>query len=357
MKHWQETTRVLDRAITLGRSGEGSALAVVTGTRGSAYRRPGAKLLIDPQGGVLGGVSGGCLEEDVRQVGLRVLESGCARLLRYDTGNEETTAWGLGLGCDGEVELVVLPISSEAAVGPWTEVRRRLDGDAPLALASFAEEGADGSVWACGRDGESAGDPGPEIRDAVAAVWSSGRTRVVEAGGRRVLVECLKPPPKLLICGAGEDARPLVSLGAEVGFRVVVVDHRGAHLDPAQLPGAQRLLLLHADEESKDLPTDSDTWAVVKTHSLKHDLAWVRRLLATDVPYIGILGPRARTERLVGDLRAEGDPRVFGPVGLDLGADGPEQVAVSIVAEMLALRARRAPTHLRERELSVHARD
>jgi xanthine dehydrogenase accessory factor len=357
VKHWQETARVLDRAIELGRGGGSTALAVVTRIHGSAYRRPGAKLLIEPEGGLLGGVSGGCLEEDVRQVGLGVLKTGRVRLLRYDTGPDDTTVWGLGLGCDGQVELAVFPIPPGAALGSWSRVRRRLDGDAPVVLACFAEDGADGAVWAFGPEGAVEGDPPPEVSAAAGAALGSGRSAVLESSGRRVFVDSLLPPPKLLVCGGGEDARPLVALGTEVGFRVVIADHRGGYLAPASFPTAHRLLLARADEDCADLPTDRDTWAVVKTHSLKHDTSWVRRLLATDVPYIGVLGPRARTRRLVAELDAEGDSRVFGPVGLDLGADGPEQVAVSVVSEILALRARRAPTHLREREIAVHARD
>jgi xanthine/CO dehydrogenase XdhC/CoxF family maturation factor len=159
----------------------------------------------------------------------------------------------------------------------------------------------------------------------------------------------------LLVCGAGDDSRPLVEFAAAIGFRVVVADHRAAHLTSERFPRARKLLLLRPDEESADLPRESRTCAVVKMHSFKRDSEWVHRLTATDVPYIGVLGPRARTERIVGDLPPRSRDRIFGPVGLDLGADGPEQVAVSILAELLAVSTGREPQHLRERQVSVHA--
>ena len=127
MKHWQETRSILDRVLGLGRQGRPCALATVIRIEGSAYRRPGAKLLIEPDGCALGGVSGGCLEQDVRQVGLQVLSSGRARLLHYETGDDETKVWGLGLGCDGRVDILVQPISAEAALGPWAHVRQQLE--------------------------------------------------------------------------------------------------------------------------------------------------------------------------------------------------------------------------------------
>jgi xanthine/CO dehydrogenase XdhC/CoxF family maturation factor len=146
-----------------------------------------------------------------------------------------------------------------------------------------------------------------------------------------------------------------VSYAAAAGFRVVVVDHRSAYLTAERVPEAWKRLPLRP-EEPGELPSGRDTFAVVMTHSLKRDTEWVRRLLAADVSYIGLLGPRARTSRILEEAGAPAQGRVFGPVGLDLGADGPEQVALSIVAELLAVRSGREPRHLREREVALHAR-
>jgi xanthine dehydrogenase accessory factor len=375
LKHWQEMAHILDRVLALGRQGRGTALAMVTQISGSAYRRPGAKLLVEASGSFLGSISGGCLEEDVREIGLGVLDSGTSRLLHYDTGTDETKLWGLGLGCDGEVDILVQPISSSdaaAAGGVWATVRALLDGDAPFALATLVDAQSDagraGDTIVVGARGLLAGalrDQGPEtaalqaevVRLASAAL-ASGRARFDTLGARRLFTDVLLPPPKLLVCGAGDDARPTVALAAMMGFRVSVADHRPAYLTAERFPEAQRLFLIRPDEEVTDapgLPGDGDTYAVIKTHSLMRDTAWVKRLAATEIHYLGVLGPRARIEKIAAELGMQGDPRLFGPIGVDIGADGPEQVGLSIVAELLAVHAHRKPRHLRERTEAIHA--
>jgi xanthine/CO dehydrogenase XdhC/CoxF family maturation factor len=356
VKHWQETGHVIDRVVRLGQAGRRCALATVTAIEGSAYRRPGAKLLVEDDGSAHGGVSGGCLEEDVRQIGLEVLGSGRARLRHYATGDDETNnVWGFGLGCDGKVDVFVQPVSTEAARDVWTRVRELLHGDSPFALSTPLQEGGGGEVVVVGEAGFVAGAADAELEAEAAAGLRAGRSSRQTLGSRAVFTEVLLPPPKLVVCGAGDDARPLVSYAAAAGFRVVVVDHRSAYLRAERVPEAWRRLPLRP-EEPGELPSGSDTCAVVMTHSLKRDTEWVRRLLATDASYIGVLGPRARTARILEELGASAQGRVFGPVGLDLGADGPEQVALSIVAELLAVRAGREPRHLRERDMALHVR-
>jgi xanthine/CO dehydrogenase XdhC/CoxF family maturation factor len=374
LKHWQEMAHILDRVLALGRQGRGTALAMVTQISGSAYRRPGAKLLVEAGGSFLGSISGGCLEEDVREIGLGVLDSGASRLLHYDTGTDESKLWGLGLGCDGEVDILVRPISAVDAAGDnglWTRVRALLDGDAPFALATLvdAEGGRPGDTIVVGTGGLLAGALrehrphfGPEtaaleaevVRLASAAL-AGGRSRFDTLGARRLFTDVLLPPPKLLVCGAGDDARPTVALAAMMGFRVSVADHRSAYLTAERFPEAQRLFLIRPEEDAPGLPGDIDTYAVIKTHSLMRDTAWVKRLAATEIHYLGVLGPRARIEKIAAELGMHGDPRLFGPIGVDIGADGPEQVGLSIVAELLAVHAHRKPRHLRERMESIHA--
>ena len=192
---------------------------------------------------------------------------------------------------------------------------------------------------------------------AAAAALGAGQSRLEMVAGRRLFTEVLSPPPKLLVCGAGDDARPTVAFAAAAGFRVCVADHRPAYLTAARFPEAQRLFLLRPEETATELPQDRDTYVVVKSHSLLRDTAWIRRFIATEVPYIGVLGPKARIAKILVELGIAGGPdsaRVFGPVGLDLGADGPEQVGFSIVAELLAVHARRTPIHLRERAEAIH---
>lgn len=334
MSHWKETSEILSRVAELVAAGRRAALATVVHISGSAYRRPGAKLLVEECGDSLGSVSGGCLEADVREVARDVLATGTPTLRHYSTGTDEDVVWGLGLGCNGLVDVFVQP----ATEGPFAERAERqrelLAGDAGFSIATVI-------------GGEGLGM-------VTLSEQTAYRTGILRAGGRETFVEGLLPPPHLIVCGAGDDARPLAAYAADAGFRVTVVDHRPALLETARFPQAARLVAARA-EEPIELPPANRSLAVVKTHTLAHDEAWVRRLLAAGLPYVGILGPRARSEEILRGICAVDASRVFGPVGLDIGADGPRQVALSIVAELLAFTTRRQPRHLSERREAIHA--
>jgi xanthine/CO dehydrogenase XdhC/CoxF family maturation factor len=361
MNHWKETAEILSRLAELKAAGRRAALATVVRIVGSAYRRPGAKFLIEESGDTLGSVSGGCLEADVREVAMGVLATGTPSLRHYSTGADEDIVWGLGLGCNGMVDVFIQP----ATEGPLAEqadcLRELLTGDAPFALLTVVDGEGLGGMLVLAADGRIDGSLGAADLDRLAGeqvgrLIAAGRSSVQTIAGRGVFCEVLPPPPHLIVCGAGEDAKPLVAYAADAGFRVTVVDHRPALLDPAAFPQASRLLQARA-EEGVALPPAERSLAVVKTHSLAQDREWVRRLLAAGLPYVGALGPRLRTESILKDIGAPAADaeRVFGPVGLDLGADGPRQVAVSIVAELLAFISRREPRHLAERKEPIHA--
>lgn len=356
MQTWKETSTVVERTAELSAEGRRCALATVTAINGSAYRRPGARMLIDDAGGSIGGVSGGCLEADVREVALECLADGEARLRHYDTGEDEDVVWGLGLGCDGAVDVLVRPLPDPDPV--LERVRALLRGDDRFVLATVLADGPVGATILIEPGEVSVGSTGDADLDA--AVLESARKRL-EAGGTAtervagvpVFLDALDPPPRLLLFGAGDDAIPLAALAAKTGFRVTVVDHRPAFTAPDRFPDAA--IDVRRPEEGLDgLPVGPDAWAVVATHAIRRDETWVARLLETDVAYVGILGPRDRREEILEALGRDDPGRVYGPVGIDVGADGPAQIAVSVVAELLAVRAGRTPRHLRERERSIH---
>jgi xanthine/CO dehydrogenase XdhC/CoxF family maturation factor len=174
-------------------------------------------------------------------------------------------------------------------------------------------------------------------------------------GDAEVFVEVLVPPPHLVILGAGDDAIPLCAFASEAGFRVTVGDHRSAYLTRDRFPAAARLIVGRPDEGRGAMPLTPRTYAVVKTHSFAHDRDWARILLAAGIPYVGMLGPRARTLEILRQIGLEEDGRVHGPVGLDLGAEGPEQIAISILAEILSVHSFREPWPLRQKEGAIHA--
>ncbi len=358
MNHWKETAEVLSRLAELTAARRRAALATVVHIVGSAYRRPGAKFLIEETGDTLGSVSGGCLEADVREVAKVVLETGRPSLRHYSTGADEDVVWGLGLGCNGLVDVFIQSATEGPLAGLEDRLRGLLAGDAPFVVATVVDGDDPGAVLIAGRE-EVHGSLGSADLDALAVEQArslalAGRSGAHPVGDRQVFFEVLPPPPHLIVCGAGDDARPLVAYAADAGFRVTLVDHRQGLMNPNWFPQAARLILARP-EEPADLPPAGRSLAVVKTHSLNHDREWARRLLTAGLPYVGLLGPRARTETILKEIGMPGDERVYGPVGLDLGADGPRQVALSIVAELLAFTAGREPRHLAESKEAIHA--
>jgi len=359
MKQWLETREVLDRLAQLARAGGRAALATVVRVRGSAYRHEGAKLLVAQDGGTTGNVSGGCLEQDVREVALQVLRTGRPELRSYCSGADEVAAWDLGVGCEGEVEVFVEPVTE-----PRPRERELLDGRRPFAVCSMMPgEGEGGRGRLIVTQEAAEGDLGSPDLNARAA----GRARTLlgteqsglhAIGGRTVFFDVFCPPPQLVLLGAGEDARPLARLAADVGFRVVVVDRRPGYLTVERFPTAARLVESDGAELLERLALDAASYAVVMTHNFADDQAYIRALLDTPAAYIGMLGPRQRTERIVRNVsagRPVDEARIFGPVGLDIGTDGAEQVALAVIAEVLAVRSGRRADSLRERPTPIHA--
>ena len=361
MKHWKETAEIFARARLLVSAEKRAAIATVVRIEGSAYRRPGAKLLVEEDGSTAGGVSGGCLEADVREVGQAVMREGVPRLLHYETTDDDSVVWGLGLGCSGTVDVFVQPVTPELASDVIGRAVDLLAGDAPFALSTVVkgDSGVGRTVVLDSKEtlAASTGDPDldREIARNATPLLARGESRVQEVGPVSIFTEALIPPPHLIVVGAADDAIPLCAYASDAGFRVTMVDHRRALLSAERYPGAARRILRRPEEGTDGLPLSPRTFAVVKTHSFALDREWVRRFLAAGIPYVGLLGPRLRTAQILGQIGGPGVDRVFGPVGLDIGAEGPEQVAVSIVAELLAVRAERDPLHLREKEGAIHA--
>ena len=330
MKTWRETAQVygeLNQRLARGRP---AAVATLIQLEGSSYRRPGAKLLIGDDGALAGNVSGGCLEEDLRERGKKALATGQPERVHYDTGADENVVWGLGLGCDGRLDLWLQPFQPGAQADALAEIQHRLAGGNPFVIQMSLKDGG----------------------LSVADVAEGAETGIVEPGP--VFRDVLQPPADLVVVGAGEDARPLVRLAAELGFRVTVVDHRSAFLTEDRFPGAHRRFLTRPEQGLRDLPAHAHTLVVVMTHAVKLDKAWAQLFAATPAPYLGLLGPKARRDDILASLPEATRPRVFGPVGLDVGAEGAEQIALSVLAEALAVHAGRSGGHLRNRAQPIH---
>ena len=361
MKHRKETGEIVARVTGLAASGRRAAVATAVRIDGSAYRRAGAKFLIEDDGTTIGGVSGGCLEADVRAIARDVMRDGAPRLLHYDTGGDDRSVWGLGLGCNGSVDVFVQCATEPPASDTLQAVHFLLEhGAEPFAIATIVDP-ADGAgrsliVDAAGLLTGSTGSAelDRDVARAALACLHDGVSRIDDIGGRRVFCDVIAAPPRLVVCGAGDDARPLVSYAADIGFAVTVVDHRQALLSADRFPSAKRVVHLRPDDgDVSTLGVNEDTFVVVKTHSFAHDREWVAAAARAGAAYVGLLGPRARREAIVAQLGIDAG-RLFGPIGLDIGADGPEQIAISIVAELVAVRAARAGTHIRWNAETIH---
>ena len=334
MKHWQETQKLFLEIDNLLQQQRKAALATVVAIQGSAYRRPGAKLLIRDDGSLLGNVSGGCLEADLAEIGKMVMSTGETRTVRYETNGPEDELWGLGLGCNGTIELVVRPCQD-----------RTLGDFSRQILLHLAEDQAFSTTTVF------ANPDHPEEEHWLDAEVVETRSFAVD--GRSAFTEGFTPPPRLFIFGAGDDALPLVALAAQTGFRVVVVDHRPALVTAARFPLAHNLVLARSEDGSK-VPLGAGDYAVLKTHSLAQDRGWFAHCARARVSYLGLMGPQARRLEVMKDGPEVPETTLFGPVGLDLGADGAEQIAVAIVAEVLAVYHSRSPGHLRDRKKPIH---
>lgn len=331
-----ELSDLLDAADGMTARGESFALATIVSTRGSTYRRAGARLLIPAEDEPVGNISGGCLEGDVARIGREVIASGEPRLVEFDMTADDDAVWGYGLGCNGAIELLVEPTA-----GATASVRALRAGT--------------GSCLVTRLTGPDAGSHRLEADGAAAAALRDGSPRVEEVDGERVFYEPLLPPLRLLVCGAGHDAIPLVRQAAELGWHVVVVDVRTALLTHERFPGAAGFASPDPEAAADALVPDPRTAVILMSHNYLRDMAHLRSFLDTQLAYLGVLGPRGRTEQMLREMgRSEAIDRLHAPAGLDIGAEGPDEVAHAIVAEILAVTRRRAGGPLRDRSTPIH---
>lgn len=362
-----EFRRIHAAAAQLEAEGHPYALATLVKVEGSSYRRPGARVVVGPDGATTGIISGGCLEREIGHHAGGVLRTGQSVVVQLAAARGEDL-FGTGAGCGGTVHVLI------QRVDPGDPAPRALDlladaaaSDHPHALATiFRAEGAlageTGRHLLVGPDGGTRGSVGdPAIREAL----SRAGERVLETGSETLafalpggeveaLVERVLPPVRLAVFGGGPDVDALVRQGAAVGWQVVVAGTRpAAELRAAFPAAAEWVSLVHAEQVAERVRLTPRTAAVVTTHNFVRDRALVDALLRSPAPYVGVIGSRQRFRDLLADLRESGAPvraarrRLFGPAGLDLGAETPEEIALAVVAEAHAVLAARSARPLR----------
>ncbi|WP_254538367.1 XdhC family protein [Halomarina litorea] len=347
-----------------------AVLVTVADVEGAAYRRPGAKMLVDGDGTPVGAVTAGCLEDAVTASSMEVLDADEPRLVTFDL-LEDDDSWGLGLGCNGVLDVLLEPLDAS-----WGEPLDELDAGRAVTVLTVVES-TDSDVPVGARSytagssqirgvAERAAVPDSVVESAASAVSEiHGRDRTTtvdvetDRGSVAVLVDGLVPVSTLLLVGSQPDVHPVARAASNAGFEVVVHSPRGAR-GPEDFPHADRVETGHPSTVDASAEVPEHTYAVVMTHNLVDDRIAVETLLReTSVPYVGLMGPRDRFERLRedSDVVAGTDPgRIATPVGLDLGGGAPTEIALSIVSEALAVSNGREGTRLRDEEGSIHAR-
>ena len=316
---WRERQRLIE----MWRSGRAAALATLVAVDGSSYRRPGARLMVSTDGEYVGSISGGCLEAEVARKARWLVRDG-ASVQRYSTALDDSTDIPYGLGCGGTVHVLLEPAGKPEFEILMQAFAATLHGEAADVYTTLPGEGRTFARTVV----SPSSDPAQQHIDPAA------------------LHEHLDPPQRLLVFGAGNDAQPLVSMAAMLGWRVVVVDGRAQWARPERFPEAEHVL--HAHPGSLPPQVHARDFAVVMTHSFDQDRDWLQALLPHRLPYLGLLGARHRSARLAADLATSLDwpleeicTSLRAPVGLDLGGDGAEAIALSIIAEMQACAAHR----------------
>ena len=301
--------------------GRSVALATVVSTRRSAPRPVGAKLAVADDGSIAGSVSGGCVEPDVYEVAREVLAGGDARVVTYGISDE--LAATVGLPCGGEIDILV----------------ERLDAGSPLTAPTGS------ALLVSTTDGRRVVGAGEDPE--VDALLRAGRSGVIERGSGAVFCEVFAPPARLVVVGAVDLADALADAAAPLGWRTIVVDPRERFATRDRLPSADEIVVAWPGDAVARLRPDAATAVVVVAHDEKLDVPALAAALASDAFYVGALGSRRtqarRRELLAGaGVAEESIDRIAGPAGLDLGAEAPAEIALAIVAEIVAVRNARA---------------
>ena len=311
---------LLQRFDTWRQTGQPLALATVVSTAGSTYTKPGHRILIAGTGDYQGLVSGGCLEGDLVAHALQVIASGEPRVIPYDLRGDADDPFGLGIGCDGLLRILLQRLSPADGFEPFATLASVLRGDVTVDCALVLADRGD-------------------LRTGTTLISADGTFRSGLATAD-VLYTKLRPLPRLLVLGAGPDAVPLVTLADTLGWRVTLADHRPASLERPDFALAAARVCAPAEQLAGQVELQTFAAAIVMSHHLATDRTYLQALATSPIPYIGLLGPPGRRDRLLrelGDAAGALGARLHGPAGLDIGADSPESIALSILAEVHTL--------------------
>lgn len=349
-----------------------AALATVVQVSGSSYRSPGARMLITDNGRWYGSISGGCLEGDALRKARQVMNEGKAVTITYDTREESNQSLGINLGCNGIIDVLIEPITPDK--NPLKELAELNFTNEPVAMATVFEStrinGEKVLLTESAKQIWKLSDPNFDelVLNDLTTLFKNKKsfTKDYFHNGEsiKIFIEFIQPPIALILFGGGFDARPLSQLAKTMGWNVSITDECAAHIAPVFFPTADHVSLCHRNFIDRDFSITANTVCVLMSHNYEYDRDVLKKLIGSPSPYIGIMGPQKRFNKMLREFETLGIlfsekelERIHSPIGLDIAAETPEEIAVSIIAEIQAKLHRRNGRFLKERTTPIHVRD
>lgn len=367
----KEISEILKAHSQAKATGKKTALATVVKVEGSSYRQPGARMLVTEDGLLTGAISGGCLEGDALRKALLSIHQQQNKLITYNTSNEDDSEVGLQLGCNGIVHILFEYIDDAVENNP-IQLLQQLEferKDAVVATVfSLKRQAAQQGTLLFYRENETpiyANNTALNILEDVKQALNIKATVVRQLHDEQeneVLADYINPPVSLVIVGAGNDVQPLVKMTSLLGWEITIGEGRATHATKKRFPEAKNVFVVKPEQLLENISIDAQTYFVLITHNYKYDLAVLKLLVQTNCNYIGILGPKTKLNRMLDDLNSEDIQlteekltTIYGPVGLDLGAETAEEIALSIVAEIKAVMSGKQGVSLKYKTEKIHS--
>jgi xanthine/CO dehydrogenase XdhC/CoxF family maturation factor len=365
MKELNDIIQAYDNAVLQNKQ---MALATVVKVGGSSYRRPGARMLVTGDGEITGAISGGCLEGDALRKAQYAMFQQKNKLEIYDTTDDEDNRLGVQLGCNGIVYILFEPINPGDENNPVNLLKKlaRKRKKAVL-ITSFNQDKNAVQKGTCCFITEAEtyfNSEDKKLIEKAEPVLTQETSIVIEDENNAVLYQFIPPSIQLVIVGAGNDAQPLTAMASLLGWDIIVVDGRPAYATQQRFPKANRISVTKPSDILSAVEVDEQTAIVLMTHNFNYDVATLQQLINLNCKYIGTLGPRNKLNKMVELLRENGHAisndkleNIYGPVGLDIGAETSEEIALSIISEIKAVFTQRKAGMLKERIDSIHSRN
>ncbi|MDH4057690.1 MAG: XdhC family protein [Cyclobacteriaceae bacterium] len=346
-----------------------AAIATVVKVRGSSYRSPGARMVIMDDGKWIGSISGGCLEGDALRKARQVMADNKPMAVTYDTREESNQNLGIGLGCNGVIDVLIEPLGQTVKRNPINLFETILSDNKPVSLATIFSPDFSGEKFSVDEEGNNVlaftdEELTKTVKKDLLSLFATKKSFSKKYGNTEVFLELIQPVFSIILFGGGFDARPVSTMAKSLGWDVSVTDECVAHIAPVFFPDVDNLSLCKRDFIDRDFNITPYTACVLMSHNYEYDRDVLKKLLKTDSPYIGILGPRKRFDKMLEEfsredihLSTEDILRIHSPIGLDIGAETPDEIAISILAEIQSKFSNRSGGFLKYRNSPIHPRD